>query len=268
MTNKGTAAVALVLITLAARAQAWSPLVQQTLVRGTIDTLPKQMKGYYEKHRLEMPSLAVEPTFAERGPERRFTLDRLLSFPFADLPHTEAALKERFTEAAPEVGRLPWLVQESYGRLVEAFRAMDKEKILAESDLLAGLVADLHNPLALTVNYDGQKTGQPGLWVRFTEKFPESLQRDLKVDSQGSFYLDDPKEYVFSMLNQSYVWVDNLLYLDDLARRGKPGYGSIYYDDLRVKAGSLLRARLSQAARDAGSYWYTAWTVAGRPELK
>ena len=30
----------------------------------------------------------------------------------------------------------------------------------------------------------------------------------------------------------------------------------------------ILRDRLSQAAGDVGSYWYSAWTAAGRPELK
>jgi hypothetical protein len=34
------------------------------------------------------------------------------------------------------------------------------------------------------------------------------------------------------------------------------------------RAGRILRDRLSQAAGDVGSYWYTAWTAAGRPELR
>jgi hypothetical protein len=46
---------------------------------------------------------------------------------------------------------------------VEAFRAKDKARILAESDTLATLVTDLHNPLALTDNTDGQedRTARP-----------------------------------------------------------------------------------------------------------
>ncbi len=263
-----TAGALLGLVAVCSPALAWGPAVQPVLVRGAIDTLPKQMKPFYERHRLEIPSLSLEPTIPEGGPERRFAVDRLLPFPFVDLPHTQSALKARFGEAAEQAGRLPWLIQESYARLVEAFRAGDKDKILTESDMLAGLIADMHNPLALTENFDGQKTGQHGLWVRFTVKLPEAFEKDLKVDSEGSFFIDDPKEHVFSMINQSYVWVDNILYLDDLARRGKPGYGSIYYEDLMARAGLLLRSRLTQAARDAGSYWYTAWTVAGRPELK
>ena len=64
------------------------------------------------------------------------------------------------------------------------------------------------------------------------------------------------------------MWLDNLLYLEELAHRGKAGYGDIYFDDLARRVGPILREHLSRAAEGTGSYWYTAWTVAGRPELK
>jgi hypothetical protein len=64
------------------------------------------------------------------------------------------------------------------------------------------------------------------------------------------------------------VWVDNILYREELARRGQSGYTEIYYENLADRAADVLRARLSDAATDVGSYWYTAWTAAGRPELK
>ena len=168
-----------------------------------IDTLPKGLQAV-----LQGPS-AGDPEPLPRGHrcprravERRFAADRLLPFPFSDLPGTEAALKARHAEEAGKVGRLPWLVQESYARLVEAFKARDKARILTESDMLAGLVADLHNPLALTDNADGQKTGQHGLWVRFSARFPEVAggQR-LKLDPEAARFLDKPKDYVFSMIN-------------------------------------------------------------------
>ena len=243
-------------------------LAHQVTAAAAIDTLPKALKAYYKAHRGEMPSLALEPTVPARGPERRFMVDRLLPFPFRELPRSEAALKEKFGEKAEGVGRLPWLVQESYARLVEAFKAGDKEKILSESDMLAGLVVDINSPLNLTENFDGQKTGQHGLWVRIGEKLPQALGRELKVSPDSANYLDNPKEYVFSIMTGTYVWLDNVLYLDDLARRGKSGYGDPYFEDLARRVGPILRDRLSRASEDTGSYWYTAWTVAGRPELK
>jgi hypothetical protein len=259
----------LALVLAAPPALAWGPLVHQAVTARAIDTLPGPLKSFYRNHRLEMPTLALEAgTPQEEGPDRRFAVDRLLPFPFTDLPRSEAALKQRFGEAANGVGRLPWLIQESYARLVDARKAGDRARILEESDLLAALVTDLHNPLALTDNADGQRTGQHGLWVRFASKFPEAAQRALRLDPDAAHYLDDPREFLFSILTGTYVWVDNLLYQEELARRGLSGYGELYYEALAGRASDLLRQRLSLAAGNAGSYWYTAWTAAGRPELR
>lgn len=238
------------------------------VVEAAIDSLPKQLKPFYRGHRAQMPSQALEPEFPPRSAERRFLVDRLEPFPFIALPRSEAALQARYGEKAASVGRLPWLVQESYARLVEAMKAADTPRILTESDVLGGLVVDLHTVVNLTDGYDGQKTGQHGLYVRFTEKLPQWAAREMKLSPDAARYLDDPREYVFSMLTASYVWLDNVLYLEELAKRGKPGYGDIYYQDLARRVSPILRERLTRAAEDVGSYWYTAWTAAGRPELR
>jgi hypothetical protein len=243
-------------------------VAHQVVVAAAIDTLPKQLKAFYKKHRAEMPSQALEPEFPPRGPDQRFLVDRLCPFPFTELPRSEAALKAKYGEKAEGVGRLPWLIQEQYAKLVDAMKSADKGKILAESDVLAGLLVDLHRPLNLTDDFDGQKTGQHGLFVRVVEKLPQAMGKGLKLSPDAANYLDDPNEYVFSMIEATYVWVDNVLYLDELAHRGKPGYGDIYYEDLVKRLGPLVRELLSRAAEDVGSYWYTAWTVAGRPDLQ
>ncbi len=243
-------------------------IAQVKVVEAAIDSLPKPLKEFYKAHRVEMPSQALEPEFAPRTPERRFLVDRLAPFPFDELPRSEAALKAKFGDKAQGVGRLPWLVQESYARLLEAMKARDKQRILTESDVLGGLVVDMHTVVNLTDNFDGQKTGQHGLYVRFVEKLPQWAARELKLSPDAAVYLDDPEEYVFSMLTSTYVWLDNVLYLEQLAKRGKPGYGDIYFEDFSKRVAPILREQLSRAAEDAGSYWYTAWTVAGRPELK
>jgi len=251
-------------------ARAWGPIVHQRVTSEAIETLPKGLRPFYKAHRLEIPSLAVDaapPT--EEGPDRRFAVDHFLPFPFADIPHTEAALKAKYgEEAAAKAGRLPWLIEEAYGHLVDAFRSGDKAKILEESDVLSGYVADIHNPLALTENFDGQKTEQHGLWVRVTTKLPEAMDKKLNFGGQAARLVDDPKGYVFALMPRVFIWVDNLLYLEELARRGQSGYTEIYYDTMTDKVGPLLKERLVEATTDVGSYWYTAWTAAGRPDLK
>ena len=244
---------------------AFGPAGHQLVADKAIDVLPGGLKSFYKAHRLEMKSLSLEPSFPDEGADRRFPIDRLMPFPFLEFAPREKA----FASAAGDFpGRLPWLIQESYARLVEAFKARDKARILDESDVLAGLVADYGNPLAVTDNADGQKTEMHGLFVRFSAKLPDAMQRRLKLSAEAARFLDAPDDYVVAMLRGTYVWVDNLLYAEALAKRGQAGYGESYFEALERRAGPILKDRLSQAATDAASYWYTAWTNAGRPELK
>lgn len=249
--------------------EAWGPVVHQVVTQEAIDTLPKGLKGFYKDHRLELPTLGLE--FEEEvqaeALDRRFAVDRLMPFPFLDLPRSEEDLVEQYGAAADGIGRLPWLIQESYARLVEAFKAADKNSILEESDLLSGLVTDLHNPLALTENSDGQSTEQHGLWVRFSVRLPEVIRGDLKLKTDAANYIDQPNEFVFSLINANYVWVDNVLYNEELAQRGNQ-YSTAYYDLFKLRAAQILGWRFSAAAEYVGSYWYTAWTEAGRPKMK
>lgn len=247
---------------------AFGDRAHQAVTDKAIDTLPKGLKPFYKAHKLEMPTLALEGDPPEEGTDRRFAIDRFMPFPFADVPRTEAALKEKYPELAGQAGRLPWLIQESYAKLVEAFKGGDKVRILEESDRLAALVTDLHNPLALTENADGQKTEQHGLWIRFGVKLPEALGKDLGLNPDAAVFLDNPNEHVFGIINGTYVWLDNLLYEEELAHRGHGGYGERYFESFALRAGRLLKDRLSHAADEVGSYWYSAWQQAGRPELK
>ncbi len=246
---------------------AWGPRAHEAVTHEAISALSGPLAGYYERHRLELPSLAPDGKRAPEGSERRFAVDRLLPFPFRDLPHTESEWVTKFGEPAQSAGRLPWLVREAYGRLVAAFREGDKKAILTESDLLAAALTDLHNPLALSDNADGQKTGQHGLWTRFSDRFPARISR-LKVEADGAYLVDDPNGYVFSILSSTYIWLDNILYADDAAHRHDPSYTGVFYENLEARAGTILRDRLSWAARDVASYWYTAWVAAGRPEVR
>jgi hypothetical protein len=245
---------------------AWSDAVYRLVLRKAIDTLPKGERKYFETHRYEMPSLIPDEDPPVRPEGRRFAVDLLGSFPFGDLPRDEAGVKAKIDPQL--VGRLPFLLLEAHGRLVAAMKSGEKEKILTEADAVAILAADLNNPLALSSNFDGQKTDQPGLSKRFTSQLPETMEGRLHVNPEAARLLENPRDYVFGSMVRGHVLVDNILYADSLAHRGKSSYGGPYFEAFELRAGRLLGEILSNAAADVGSFWYTAWTDAGRPELR
>jgi hypothetical protein len=245
---------------------AWSDAVYRLVIRKAIDTLPKAQKKYFEDHRYEMPSLTPDEDPPARPEGRRFAVDLLGVFPFNDLPQDEESVKAKADGRT--VGRLPFLILEAHASLVEAFKGGEKDKILEAADRVAILAADLNNPLALSQNFDGQKTDQPGLSKRFTSQLAEAMEGRLKLNPEAARLLENPRDYVFGSMVRNHVWVDNILYADRLAYRGKTSYGGSYFEALELRSGRLLGEVLSNAAADVGSFWYTAWTEAGRPELR
>jgi hypothetical protein len=253
----------------AAPAGAWGPVAHRQVHTRAIAALPKELRQFFSVHRRELSTLSDDgkgPT--EEGQERRFAADRLGVYPFLDLPTTEEQLLRVNGESAREAGRLPWLIRAAYARLIEAYRQRDKAQILDAADQLALLLTDLHNPLALTQNYDGQLSGQSGLWMRVTVRLPEALFGQLKLDADVAHLVDDPNGNVFAILRATYVWVDNVLYEDDLAARHAGGYGAAYFEALRDRLRPLVSERLGAASRCVASYWYSAWVAAGKPSLE
>ena len=65
------AAALVVVLSVPQDAHAWGPTTHQRITSEAIDTLPKGLKAFYKAHRLELPSLGLEATATEDGPERR-----------------------------------------------------------------------------------------------------------------------------------------------------------------------------------------------------
>ena len=197
-----------------------------------------------------------------------FEVDALEPFPFVDLPLSRDAAVEKYgAEKIEEVGDLPWRLLETYAKLEQAFRDMDLEAIDRHSAEIVLYVNDLHQPLNVSKYGDGALTEQDGFRARFDSRLLEMHGDDLRVDDTAAIYLDAPERYVISILVRSFVWMDNLLLFDYLSNQGTSSYDRFYYDGLWLRSKEIIEGRLTDASKDIASYWYTAWTKAGKPKL-
>ena len=259
-------AVAVCALTWPRGAVAWNDVGYRIIVDKAVDALPKPIKEFYKGRKASLVEQAIDPSRSER--HLLFEADRLEPFPFLGLPEKREAAVARFgEEKVNEVGDLPWRVVDEYAKLVEAFRALDKDAIVDHSARLAVYVGELHNPLNVSLHGDGDLYDQQGLRERFNSRFLEVYGDKLKVSASTAIFLDRPSEYVFSIVRDSYVWADNLVLIDSLARVGVSSYDRFYYEGLLLRASGVASERLSRAAENAASYWYTAWTAAGKPDL-
>lgn len=244
----------------------WSEEGVRLFMEKAIKALDKPLERFYEDREQILVETASDPSLFP--PRLLFEIDRLEPFPFLDVPtDRKRAVRKYGEEAIEEAGDLPWRLVESYNALVEAHREADFDAVMTHSAEIAHYVGAMYVPVNVSLNGDGEPTGQHGLRERFDSRLLEVFAAKIDVDTPTAFFLDYPDEYAISIPRKSYIWVDNLLYFDYLSRLGVKSYDRFYYDSMWLRVEPLLEELLEGAALDTASFWYTAWVAARRPEL-
>jgi hypothetical protein len=181
-------------------------------------------------------------------------------------------------------GVLPYSLEQLLRKLTDAFTERDAKRILRHSADIGHYIADAHVPLHTTANYNGQLTGQDGLHAFWESRLPELFaeqEYDFWVGQAG--FIDDPKAYFWNLVMQSNALVDSVLAIERSLRIEYPTDRQLcneYRNNVFVKTqcedfarayhermGGMVEARMQSAISSVGSAWYTAWVLAGQPDL-
>lgn len=254
-------------------ASAWGPTAHRLANQWALETLPPDLRGFFEANRQFLIDHASDPDEAmkkDRYERARhyIYLDKYGFFPYRNLPHNYQNAVERY--GSSRIGRdglLSWNIGEYSLRLTNAFRAHNWEDVKELAEALGHYVADAHDPLHTTQNYDGQLTEEKGLADRFEIRMVDRYCNFFMFTPEDAAKIDDPTEYAFQMALEANTWVERVIFADRRARQGPAGYNEDYFDRFYSQAGSIAMREINGAARDIGSYWYTAWLNAGAPSL-
>lgn len=255
------------------RAEAWGPQAHQLVIRWAIQTLPEPLQGLFQAYTKLSLNHADDPVaWMKKDRYEQFRhyiyLDAYGRFPYLKLPHVyQAAVREYGSHRVARDGTLPWQVGEFSLRLTNDMKGQDWNKAVIDAAALGYYVAEAHDPLNTTLNFNGQLTGEPGLASRFSSDLVDRYKNFIVFRSVPAAKIADPTEYAFGMVLEASTWVDRILLADREALDDLPGYNEDYFDRFYTQAGSILGGELGGAAHDVGSYWYTAWLNAGQPSL-
>lgn len=269
----GIVVIAAAALPASAPAYAWGPQTHRLADDWAIGTLPDNLRNYFQANRTFILDHANDPdhwTKKDRYERMRhyIFLDKYGRFPYLDLPHNyKAAVNKYGLGHITHNGVLPWQIGEYSLKLTNDFKARDWQQVKLHAAALAFYVADAHDPLHTTQNYNGQLTGQDGLERRFGTELVERYSHFFMFRPDSASKVNDPTEYAFQMILESHTWVDQIILGDIQALAGAPGYTDDYFDRFYSRVGSTAMKEVSQAAHDVGSYWYSAWLNAGSPEL-
>lgn len=164
-------------------------------------------------------------------------------------------------------GIVPWVVQDwadSLTNLMEVGNWDAAWQIAAE---LGHYVADSHQPLHVTLNYNGQYTGNYGIHSRYESTMMNVYSSQLTIPVAEPIYWTSVIDSTLGYIGYVYPYVDSIMSADDYATALDANYGSTYYAALWSQVDTYTKIIIERAISDLASIWYTCWVNAGRPTL-
>jgi hypothetical protein len=253
--------------------RAWGRNGQRLVVNKAVDTLPSDIRFFFESSRGVLVQHVTDPldSLAKSPLERHnhfLFLDKYGRFPFNALPREYKDAAAKFGKAKLDAnGLLPWQIGVYSEKLTEAMKAGKWDEARVDAAILANYVAEAHDPFNTTDNFDGHLSGQTGINERFGTTLIDRFSSFFPMRPNDAVFISDPTDYAFEACISSHSWLETVLLADRRARHGENSFTDEYYDRFYNQAAAILIRQLSDAATDVGSFWLTAWVNAGRPQL-
>lgn len=190
----------------------------------------------------------------------------------------------RLVDHFTEHGIVPYVIEQQYNKLVKAFIAKDKDRIINISADLGHYVADANVPLHACSNYNGQKSDQYGIHAFWESRIPE-----LFADEQYDYFVGKAKyikninEFAWQTIRESGRLADTVLLIEAELRKIYPKDQQMCFDQRSGQAvwlqcrdfaaaysdkmQGMVENRMRNAILGVGSIWYTAWVESGKPDL-
>jgi hypothetical protein len=166
-------------------------------------------------------------------------------------------------------GTLPWATLIAFDSLKNCFQRLDWNKAGLFASDLGHYVADGHQPLHITRNYDGQYTGQDDIHSRYESKMIGDYQNQIVYSDDSAFHqIQDVSNYVFEYIYYNYQDLDSLLMADSTAYANAGySYSSQYYSMLWDSTKGFTIDLFKRASYSLSELIYTAWVQAGSPVI-
>jgi hypothetical protein len=252
---------------------AWGANAQKIVVNKAVDTLPPDLRAFFDANRSFLVLHVADPLEAEsRTPSEKHNhfiyLDRYGRFPFTTLPRVYKAAVSKYSKSKLEAtGLLPWQIGVYNAKLTDALKLGKWDEARLDAAILAGYVAEAHDPFNTTENFDGHLTNQTGINERFGATLVERFSSFFPMRPNDASFIGDPTDHAFESCLSAHSWLEPILLADRDARLAGKSYDDEFFDRFYNLSAAILIRQLSEAATDVGSYWLTAWTNAGRPQL-
>ena len=244
----------------------WGGLVHEYINFHAVQYLPEEMSFFLYQRTFLYQHASDPDRDGSPGYYHYIDIDYYQEFYEGTLPHDWDAMLELYHESeVRDVGIVPWIIEwwtDSLAVLMSSDRWDEAWQIAAN---LGHYVADSHQPLHLTLNYNGQFSGNDGIHSRYESQLIGPHLGLMPLPEGEAVYWDSVIDSVFGYIGEMYSHINWILLADNLASGQDPDYGSTYYSIMWTELGAITTEIIQRAILDLASIWYTAWVNAGEP---
>jgi hypothetical protein len=267
----------------------WGFFSHKLINKYAVFLLPPEMIGFYKKHIDYLIAHSVDPdkrshTVEGEAQKHYIDIDVYGDNPFEVVPKRWKDAVAKYSEdTLQKYGIVPWWIEKMFYQLVHAFKEKDVDKIFWISANLGHYIADANVPLHTTQFYDGKKPYQKGVHALWESRLPELFAKDYDYFIGRAQYIPNPLEAAWKMVERSHRQMDTVLNVfDSLFLHYNPN--QIYIVEERNGAikkqfskefcetydrflHQMVYRNLRNSMLMVASFWYSAWVMAGQPNL-
>jgi len=279
----------LLLFLLPLYAGSWGFFAHMQINQLAIHTLPKGISKFFKSNRQYLSDHATDPDkrrYADTAEAPRHYLDvEVYEENIDSIPRKwEPAVKRYGLNKLYKNGILPWQIQRSYFKLVNAFKQHDSIRILIHAAYLGHYLADAHVPLHTTENHNGQLTNQIGIHAFWESRLPELFAKDYNFMVGRAIYISDPLKEAWKIISHTHGLVDSVCMLEAKLNKTFPKYRKFSYSkrknvvikqysfeysrDYHLQMNHMVENQMRASILSIGSFWFSAWVDAGQPVLE
>jgi len=264
----------LIIILSAPQSHSWTMDAHKWILHEAVKRMPDSKGKEYIKENLEKISYkvmdpdfrkgkggALEMSYHKINLEEYFKYGfKIENFPWDKKKITEAVGKENFIE----IGQGPWGLKEVFDNMVKALKSRDKKNFIQLAADFAHYEGDLHNPLHITSNYNGQLSGNFGVHIRFEKDLTLRFLSEVKSEKRIKINkITNFEKFTFAHLKKSFTHVALVIRADKTAQ-WEPGlYDEKYYSRYWMLVKDVYYDVLNDAADNLACYLHTAVLNAG-----
>ncbi len=258
---------------------AWGATAHHFINRKAVIHLPASMNSwkadslFYDTHATD-PDTRRDNSDTTFGAEQwRHYID-IDDYPnWQNLPHNINTVMSMYGyETVKTTGMVPWAIGWVMDSLTAQLARGDNATAKQTAADLGHYVADSHQPLHVTANYNGQFTGNSGIHSRYETTMINTFSSSLTVYQDSIHYVSSPVDFAFDYIYEVHQYVDSIFDADDYAKTASGWNGSgtppgTYYDALWAKTGPFTLSLIQRATTDLACLWYTAYVNANQPKF-